>query len=50
MIRFGSRLDVYLPEGSIVAVSARQRAISGETILALLPGASLAPPIPVRLD
>ena len=50
MIRFGSRLDVYLPEGSTVAVSARQRAVSGETILALLPGASLTPPFSARLD
>src|SRR5687767_7890207 len=44
MIRFGSRLDVYLPEGSIVAVSPRQRAVSGETILAFLPGADCTPP------
>jgi phosphatidylserine decarboxylase len=50
MIRFGSRLDVYLPEGSTVAVSARQRAVSGETVLALLPGARFNLPLPVRLD
>jgi phosphatidylserine decarboxylase len=50
MIRFGSRLDVYLPEGSVVAVSARQRAVSGETILAYLPGANAAPPFETRLD
>ena len=50
MIRFGSRLDVYLPEGSIVAVSARQRAVAGETILAYLPGANAAPPFETRLD
>ena len=50
MIRFGSRLDVYLPEGSIVAVSPRQRAVSGETILAYFPGANAAPPFPTRLD
>ena len=50
MIRFGSRLDVYLPEGSVVAVSHRQRAISGETVLAYLPGARPAPPFPSRLD
>jgi phosphatidylserine decarboxylase len=48
MIRFGSRLDVYLPEGSVVTVSHRQRAVSGETVLALLPGASLDPPSPTR--
>lgn len=50
MIRFGSRLDVYLPEGAIVAVSARQRAVSGETILAYLPGADPLPPYPTRYD
>jgi phosphatidylserine decarboxylase len=50
MIRFGSRLDVYLPQGSAVAVSARQRAVSGETVLALLPASAFVPPIPTRLD
>jgi phosphatidylserine decarboxylase len=50
MIRFGSRLDVYLPEGSIVAVSPRQRAVSAETILAYLPGERAAPPFETRLD
>ena len=50
MIRFGSRLDVYLPEGSTVAVSAGQSAIAGETVIAVLPGASLAPPFPTRRD
>lgn len=50
MIRFGSRLDVYLPEGSTIAVSAGQRAIAGETVIAFLPGASLAPPFPTRRD
>jgi phosphatidylserine decarboxylase len=44
MIRFGSRLDVYLPEDSKLAVAAGQRAIAGETVLAVLPGAS--PPLP----
>lgn len=50
MIRFGSRLDVYLPEGSIVAVSSRQRAVSGETILAYFPGANATPPFQTRYD
>ena len=50
MIRFGSRLDVYLPDGSTVAVSPRQRAVSGETILAYLPGTNAAPPFPTRFD
>lgn len=34
MIRFGSRLDVYLPEGTIPLVSIGQTAIAGETVLA----------------
>jgi phosphatidylserine decarboxylase len=50
MIRFGSRVDVYLPEGSLVAVSARQRAVSGETVLAILPGVRPVPPYPAHAD
>jgi len=50
MIRFGSRLDVYLPQGATVAVAARQRAVAGETVLALLPGARFEPPFPARPD
>ena len=38
MIRFGSRLDVYLPEGTIPLVSIGQTAIAGETVLADLRG------------
>jgi phosphatidylserine decarboxylase len=34
LIRFGSRLDVYLPKGVNPAVCVGQRAIAGETILA----------------
>jgi phosphatidylserine decarboxylase len=34
MIRFGSRLDVYLPEGSRALVAEGQTAIAGETVLA----------------
>jgi phosphatidylserine decarboxylase len=49
MIRFGSRLDVYLPEGSIVTVAAGQRAVAGETVIALLPGAP-APPYPTTTE
>lgn len=37
LIRFGSRLDTYLPEGAKVGVEIGQRAIGGETILAELP-------------
>jgi phosphatidylserine decarboxylase len=36
MIRFGSRVDVYLPLGSLVLVSEGQTAIAGETVLAEL--------------
>lgn len=34
IIRFGSRLDVYLPDGAIPLVALGQTAISGETVLA----------------
>lgn len=36
LIRFGSRLDTYVPEGSTVLVESQQRAIGGETVLAEL--------------
>jgi phosphatidylserine decarboxylase len=37
LIRFGSRLDTYLPEGSQILVELGQRALAGETVLAELP-------------
>jgi phosphatidylserine decarboxylase len=37
LIRFGSRLDTYLPPGSEPLVKEGQRAIAGETVLAELP-------------
>lgn len=37
LIRFGSRLDTYLPKGSVIEVEIGQRAIGGETVLAELP-------------
>jgi phosphatidylserine decarboxylase len=37
LIRFGSRLDVYLPLGSKVQVAMGQRTVAGETVLGLLP-------------
>jgi phosphatidylserine decarboxylase len=43
MIRFGSRVDVYLPAGSGALVVEGQRAIAGETVLA-----DLASPEPPR--
>lgn len=38
LIRFGSRLDVYLPPGSAPQVRLGQRAVGGETVLARLVG------------
>lgn len=37
LIRFGSRLDTYLPAGAQVIVEPGQRALAGETVLAQLP-------------
>src|SRR5690606_4800139 len=34
LIRFGSRLDVYLPEGARPLVAVGQTAVAGETVLA----------------
>jgi phosphatidylserine decarboxylase len=34
MIRFGSRVDVYLPDGTRALVSEGQTAIAGETVIA----------------
>ncbi len=36
MIRFGSRVDVYLPDNTRVLVATGQRAVAGETVLAAL--------------
>jgi phosphatidylserine decarboxylase len=36
LIRFGSRLDTYLPAGTEVLVTVGQRAVAGETVLAEL--------------
>ena len=38
LIRFGSRVDVYLPDGVAPLVAPGQRAIAGETVLADLDG------------
>jgi len=43
MIRFGSRLDVYLPEGTRALVAEGQTAIAGETVLADLGSSSASP-------
>jgi phosphatidylserine decarboxylase len=37
LIRFGSRLDTYLPPGAQPVVAVGQRAVAGETVLADLP-------------
>lgn len=37
LIRFGSRLDTYLPDGSTVKVQPGQRAVGAETVLAEMP-------------
>ena len=36
LIRFGSRVDVYVPEGIFIAVAKGQRSVAGETVLAEL--------------
>ena len=40
MIRFGSRVDVYLPEGVRPMVAEGQTSIAGETVIAELGGES----------
>jgi len=37
LIRFGSRLDVYLPKVAVVQVTMGQKTVAGETILGILP-------------
>lgn len=47
MIRFGSRLDVYMPAGATITVSEGQTAIAGETTIAWFGGTA---GWPVRVD
>jgi len=42
MIRFGSRVDVYLPEGARALVAEGQTALAGETVLADLRNADVS--------
>ncbi len=37
LIRFGSRLDVYLPTATAIKVTMGQKTVAGETVLGLLP-------------
>jgi len=37
MIKFGSRVDVLIPRGSVVQVKSGDRTVAGETVLAVLP-------------
>jgi len=43
MIRFGSRVDVYLPAGTVPLVSEGQTSLAGETIIAELGAAAATP-------
>ena len=43
LIRFGSRVDIYMPSGATIAVALGQRAIAGETIVARYDDAPVAP-------
>ncbi len=47
IIRFGSRTDLYLPEGSAPLVAVGQRMIGGETVIAELNPVStpILPPV-----
>jgi phosphatidylserine decarboxylase len=42
MIRFGSRVDVYLPEGATPLVAEGQTSLAGETVIADLGAAEPA--------
>jgi phosphatidylserine decarboxylase len=46
LIRFGSRVDTYLPAGSRITVSIGQRTVGGETVLAELPDRAGQPVTP----
>jgi phosphatidylserine decarboxylase len=47
LIRFGSRVDVYLPTGATAMVSVGSRCIAGETMIADLSGATSVPVVRV---
>jgi phosphatidylserine decarboxylase len=43
MIRFGSRVDVYLPQGAVPRVAVGQISVAGETVIAEFGGNAAAP-------
>ncbi len=45
LIRFGSRVDIYLPKGSVARVAVGQTAVAGETVLAVYDDAATAPTV-----
>lgn len=47
LIRFGSRLDVYLPAGAVPRVAVGQTAVGGETVVAEFGGGRAAPVVHV---
>lgn len=49
LIRFGSRVDVYLPEGVAPLVKVGDRSVAGETVFAVLPAPAAPAPV-VRVD
>ncbi len=44
LIRFGSRVDVYLPAGANIVVGVESRAIAGETVIAQVSSDVKPPP------
>jgi phosphatidylserine decarboxylase len=44
LIRFGSRVDVYLPQGAHIVVGLGSRAVAGETVIAQVAAEVEAPP------
>lgn len=45
LIRFGSRVDIYLPKGSVARVAVGQTAVAGETVLAEFDETRTAPTV-----
>lgn len=43
LIRFGSRVDVYLPEGAVAKVANGQTAVAGETVIAEFDAHAISP-------